>query len=129
VIRRKTNRGHMTGDHHGREADRATLLVRAMDEILGTHRLSAGPLPAWRIAEVVGLLAGRDQNDHDREHDSRSRGRARRKRAPNGQQRARTAVTADALHLGDVATVGWLGWQLCWSKPWTGLSSSRGHLR
>jgi hypothetical protein len=29
----------MTGDHHGREADRATLLVRAMDEILGTHRM------------------------------------------------------------------------------------------
>jgi len=27
----------MTGDHHGREAERATLLVRVMDEILGTH--------------------------------------------------------------------------------------------
>jgi hypothetical protein len=27
----------MTGDHHGREAERATLLVRAMEEILGTH--------------------------------------------------------------------------------------------
>jgi putative transposase len=26
----------MTGDHHGREAERATLLVRVMDEILGT---------------------------------------------------------------------------------------------
>jgi hypothetical protein len=37
VIRRKTNRRHMTGDHHGRAATRATLLVRAADEILGTH--------------------------------------------------------------------------------------------
>jgi hypothetical protein len=38
VIRRKTNRRHMIGDHHGRSAGRATLLVRAEDEILGTHR-------------------------------------------------------------------------------------------
>jgi uncharacterized protein (DUF2384 family) len=37
VIRRKTNRRHMNGDHHGRTARRATLLVRAVDEILGTH--------------------------------------------------------------------------------------------
>ncbi len=32
----------MTGDHHGRAARRATLLVRAMDEILGTHRVAGG---------------------------------------------------------------------------------------
>jgi hypothetical protein len=31
------NRRHMTGDHHGQTARRATLLARAMDEILGTH--------------------------------------------------------------------------------------------
>jgi hypothetical protein len=31
------NRRHMTGDHHGRTAGRATLLARALDEILGTH--------------------------------------------------------------------------------------------
>ena len=31
------NRRHMTGDHHGRTAGRATPLARAMDEILGTH--------------------------------------------------------------------------------------------
>ena len=37
VIRRNTNRRHMIGDHHGRTAGRATLLVRAADEILGTH--------------------------------------------------------------------------------------------
>ena len=37
VISRKTNRRHMTGDHHGRTAARATLPVRAVDEILGTH--------------------------------------------------------------------------------------------
>jgi hypothetical protein len=28
----------MTGDHHGRAAGRATLLVRAMDMILSTHK-------------------------------------------------------------------------------------------
>jgi DNA replication protein DnaC len=37
VNSRKTNRRHMTGDHHGRTARRATLLVRAADGILGTH--------------------------------------------------------------------------------------------
>jgi hypothetical protein len=37
VIRRKTNRRHMAGDHHGRTAKRTTLLVTATDEILGTH--------------------------------------------------------------------------------------------
>jgi hypothetical protein len=31
VIRRNTNRRHMTGDHHGRTARTATLLVRATD--------------------------------------------------------------------------------------------------
>ena len=41
VIRRNTNRRHMIGDHHGRTAGRATLLVRAVDEILGTHRSTA----------------------------------------------------------------------------------------
>jgi hypothetical protein len=42
VIMRKTNHRHMTGDHHGRTASRATLLVTAADEILGTHRFSWG---------------------------------------------------------------------------------------
>jgi hypothetical protein len=37
VIRRNMNRRHMIGDHHGRSARRATLLVRAADGILGTH--------------------------------------------------------------------------------------------
>jgi AcrR family transcriptional regulator len=37
VMRRKANCRHMTGDHHGRGAGRATLLVRAVDGILGTH--------------------------------------------------------------------------------------------
>ena len=43
MIMRKTNHRHMTGDHHGRMASRATLLVTAADEILGTHRFCAGP--------------------------------------------------------------------------------------
>ena len=42
VIRRKTNRRHMIGDHHGRAAGRATLLVRAVDGILGTHSIPTG---------------------------------------------------------------------------------------
>jgi hypothetical protein len=42
VIRRKMNRRHMTGDHHGRTASRATLPVTATDEILGTHSLQDG---------------------------------------------------------------------------------------
>ena len=41
VIRRKTNRRHMTGDHHGRTSEKATLQVRATDEILGTHTCRA----------------------------------------------------------------------------------------
>jgi len=35
------NRSHMIDDHHGGTAARATLPVRAMDEILGTHKSSA----------------------------------------------------------------------------------------
>jgi hypothetical protein len=44
VIRRKTNRRHMTSDHHGRATDIATSLLTATDAILGTHRfrLAAG---------------------------------------------------------------------------------------
>ena len=38
VVRRDMNRRHMTDDHHGRTAGRATLLVRAVDEILSTDR-------------------------------------------------------------------------------------------
>jgi hypothetical protein len=37
VIRRKANRRHMIGDHYGSTARRATVLVRAMDAILGTY--------------------------------------------------------------------------------------------
>jgi hypothetical protein len=40
VIRRKTNRRHMTGDHHGWTADRATLLVRAAG--FSARTMSAG---------------------------------------------------------------------------------------
>ena len=47
------NRRHMIGDHHGRTAGGTTLLVRAMDGILGTHR-------AWMPgrASVSALVAG-----------------------------------------------------------------------
>jgi hypothetical protein len=58
VIRRKTNRGHMTGDHHGRTARSATLLVRAMDGILGRHRS-----PFRLIVSVHRRSAGRGGGD------------------------------------------------------------------
>ena len=53
VIRRKTNRRHMTGDHHGWGVGRATLLVRAVDAILGTHNrrnpAAGGPRRGHRV--------------------------------------------------------------------------------
>jgi hypothetical protein len=55
VIRRKTNRRHMTGDH-GRTARRATLLVRAMDEILGTHNVTFGVRRHAYLAPGAGDL-------------------------------------------------------------------------
>jgi hypothetical protein len=33
----------MTGDHHGQSTGRATLLVRGVDAILGTHNRHEGP--------------------------------------------------------------------------------------
>ena len=49
------NRRHMTGDHHGLMAGRATLLVRAVDEILGTH---GSQTIVSRISLVVCSAAG-----------------------------------------------------------------------
>ena len=70
------NRRHMTGDHHGGTAGRATLLARAMDEILGTHTASEvrkavadgahfhevgnGVFAGGVHAGKIGLLAGSD---------------------------------------------------------------------
>ena len=48
MSRRKTNRRHMTGDHHGRTARRATLLVTAADEILSTHKRKRQLSPSER---------------------------------------------------------------------------------
>jgi hypothetical protein len=58
VIRRKTNRRHMTGDHHGRTARRATLLVTTTDEILGTHRREKHPPGRGRWRFAVAVTAG-----------------------------------------------------------------------
>jgi predicted acylesterase/phospholipase RssA len=46
----------MTGDDHGRRAGRATLLVRAVDAILGTHRSNG--LSQVRLQRAA--LAGAD---------------------------------------------------------------------
>jgi hypothetical protein len=63
VIKRKTNRRHMTGDHHDRTARRATLLVTAADEILGTHRGSQAM--GTGIAEWIGpnqtVVSGKEE--------------------------------------------------------------------
>jgi hypothetical protein len=47
------NRRHMTGNHHGRTARRATLVVTATDEILGTH--SSETFGTWWAAHNVWL--------------------------------------------------------------------------
>jgi hypothetical protein len=51
----------MIGDHHGWTVRRATLLVTATDEILGTHRVAATRLPPSAMnrsaLSVVGLTA------------------------------------------------------------------------
>jgi hypothetical protein len=52
VIRRKMNRRHMTGDHHGRPASRATLPVTATDEILGTH--TRMPIVTQLVTQAMG---------------------------------------------------------------------------
>jgi hypothetical protein len=76
VARRNTNRKHMTGDHHGQPAGKATLLVRAADEVIGTYSPPAvppgvpGPSPegrggtgsrgrvTWSADRMSALLAG-----------------------------------------------------------------------
>jgi NDP-hexose C3-ketoreductase / dTDP-4-oxo-2-deoxy-alpha-D-pentos-2-ene 2,3-reductase len=42
----------MIGDHHGRRASRATLLVRAVDDILGTHRLQTDYIDLYQFHHV-----------------------------------------------------------------------------
>jgi hypothetical protein len=44
----------MIGDHRGRSAGRATLLVRAVDAILGTHRHTGESSPG--PAELITAL-------------------------------------------------------------------------
>jgi hypothetical protein len=60
VIRRKTNRRNMIGDHHGQTAGSAALLVRAMDGILGTH---SGRRAAASLS--TGLFFGGGQQSAD----------------------------------------------------------------
>ena len=45
----------MIGDPHGRTAGRATLLVRATDEILGTHRRGHCDGPAVAVSMPVSI--------------------------------------------------------------------------
>jgi hypothetical protein len=50
VIRRKTNRRHMTGDHHGQTPRRQLRMVKAADEILGTHTVLGGLINEYQRA-------------------------------------------------------------------------------
>jgi hypothetical protein len=56
VIRRKTNRRHMIDDHRGRTTGRATLQVRAVDGILGTHKY--GPRRFSKTCLALKALTG-----------------------------------------------------------------------
>jgi hypothetical protein len=51
----------MIGDHHGQTAGSATLLVRAMDGILGTHKVSAqaGYFRHCGVAWIIQARASR----------------------------------------------------------------------
>ena len=75
VIRRRTNRRHMIGDH-GQTAGSATLLARAMDGVLGMHtgrRAAAshptglffrgGQQPADAIGVRDDMMDGRDAGE------------------------------------------------------------------
>ena len=53
------NRRHMPGDQHGRVAGRAALLVRAVDEILGTHRSGAGGAGCLLARQPTRVRLGR----------------------------------------------------------------------
>jgi len=62
VIRRNTDRGRLSGDHPGRVAGTATVLLTATDEILGTHsdrscracrKRTFGP---WRLPPVCPIV-------------------------------------------------------------------------
>jgi hypothetical protein len=59
VITRKVHRRHMTGDHDGRTASRAALLVTAADEILGTHNVAEAVDVPWgrRILAAGGCAS------------------------------------------------------------------------
>jgi hypothetical protein len=69
VVRRKTNRRHMTGDHQGRTSEKATLQVRAVDEILGTHN------PGQEVPAARDMLRPRPHQPKPTSTPMRSRGR------------------------------------------------------
>jgi hypothetical protein len=77
----------MIGDHHGRTAGRATLLVRAVDGILGTHRglfwaasraAEAGTAAALDAIAEAARTAGLDEREVTRTIRSAQRGAGRR---------------------------------------------------
>jgi hypothetical protein len=47
----------MIADHHARSTERATLLVRAVVEILGTHRTTAGIISAGKAGTFTYYIA------------------------------------------------------------------------
>jgi hypothetical protein len=102
MIRRNTNHRHMIDDHHGPNAWRTNLLVRAVDGILGTHR----DVLLQRAAERSERAVGRDGGS------SRCpRSRCRRSRRDPGTGHMRTPRQAlerffiartSALYIGKI---------------------------
>jgi hypothetical protein len=54
----------MTDDHHGRVSGEATLLVKAVDAILGTHRVSCG-LARKAVSAAFALVLASITSDGD----------------------------------------------------------------
>jgi hypothetical protein len=46
----------MTGDHHGQTAGTATLLVKAVDEISGTHKFPWADIDGLVDQAVIGIM-------------------------------------------------------------------------
>ena len=67
------NRRHMIGDHHGRTAGGTTLLIRAVDGILGTHTALDAGVPLRDVQEAASHADPRTTMRYDRARGSLDR--------------------------------------------------------